>query len=154
MKSNTFPFWMMAATIFLAVGIIVFGVSLYVDPSVFLENMEFDSDNIRFIAHRWAGSLVAIGIAMLIALVSQSISMLKITMAVFCIMNLQDTIIGFSYDDNTLMVRSFLSCVLAAFLVFILNGMKPKRKRRRFLKLDENSAAKSSSNSSSDDDDE
>ncbi|MBU3676271.1 MAG: hypothetical protein FGM54_03690 [Chitinophagaceae bacterium] len=150
MKNKVFPFWMMAATIFLAVSIIVFGISLYVDPSIFLDKIEFEGDSIKFIAHRWAGALMAIGISMLIALLSQSISMLKITMAVFCLMNLQDTIIGFAYDDNTLMVRSFLSCVLAAFLVFILNGMKPKRKRHRFLKLDDNATASKSATSDED----
>ena len=137
MKNNVFPFWMMAATLFLAISILVLGVSLYVQPTIFIENIIFDDDDINFMAHRWAGTLIAIGLSMLIAMALQSISMLKITMAIFCMINLQDTIIGFAYDNNNLMVRSFLFCVLAAFVVFILNGMKPKRKRMRFLKVEE-----------------
>lgn len=147
MKNNVFPFWMMATTLFLAISIIVFGITLYLDPSIFLEK-NYDGESIQFISNRWAGSLLALGISMLIALVLQSISMLKITMVILCIMNLQDTIIGFAYDNDTLMVRSFLSCVLAVFMVFILNGMKPKRKRHRFLKLDENGSSASKSNTS------
>ena len=63
--------------------------------------------------------------------------MLKLSMATYCIVTLQDSVLGFAYDDTGLMVRSFIFCVLAAFIVFIANGMKRKRKRMRFLKTTE-----------------
>jgi hypothetical protein len=96
--------------------------------------MYLDSESMQMLSQRYAAVLLALGISILIALFTQSISMLKITMATYCIITLQDTVMGFAYDDTGLMIRSFIFCVLAAFIVFIANGMKPKRKRMRFLK--------------------
>jgi hypothetical protein len=101
--------------------------------------MHFDSDSMLMLSQRFAAVLLALGISIFIALFMQSISMLKITMASYCIITLQDTVIGFAYDDTGLMIRSFIFCVLAAFIVFISNGMKPKRKRMRFLRTNNES---------------
>lgn len=134
MKSNIFPFWMTAASVFIAVNILVTGLTLYFNPVIFFENMDFESDNMLFLSQRLAALLIALGISIIISIVMQSVSMLKLSMATYCIVTLQDTVLGFAYDDTGLMVRSFIFCVLAAFIVFIANGMKRKRKRLRFLK--------------------
>jgi hypothetical protein len=134
MKSNVFPFWMIAASGFIALNILVLAIILFFDPSIFLKQMYLDSESMQMLSQRYAAVLLALGISILIALFTQSISMLKITMATYCIITLQDTVMGFAYDDTGLMIRSFIFCVLAAFIVFIANGMKPKRKRMRFLK--------------------
>lgn len=137
MKSNIFPFWMTAASVFIAVNILVTGLTLYFNPVIFFENMDFESDNMLFLSQRLAALLIALGISIIISIVMQSVSMLKLSMATYCIVTLQDTVLGFAYDDTGLMVRSFIFCVLAAFIVFIANGMKRKRKRMRFLKTTE-----------------
>ena len=134
MKSNIFPFWMTAASVFIAVNILVTGLTLYFNPVIFFENMDFESDNMLFLSQRLAALLIALGISIIISIVMQSVSMLKLSMATYCIVTLQDTVLGFAYDDTGLMVRSFIFCVLSAFIVFIANGMKRKRKRLRFLK--------------------
>ena len=134
MKSNIFPFWMTAASVFIAVNILVTGLTLYFDPVIFFENMDFESDNMLFLSQRLAALLIALGISIIISIVLKSVSMLKLSMATYCIVTLQDTLLGFAYDDTGLMVRSFIFCILAAFIVFIANGMKRKRKRLRFLK--------------------
>lgn len=139
MKKNIFPFWMTAASVFIAVNVLVVGITLYVDPIIFFENMDFESKNMLFLSQRLAAILIALGGAILISLLLQSVSMLKLSMAAYCIVTLQDTVLGFAYDDTGLMVRSFIFCVLAAFIVFIANGMKRKRKRMRFLKSTDSS---------------
>jgi hypothetical protein len=139
MKSNVFPFWMIAASGFLALNVLVLALTLYFNPSIFFNSMHFDSDSMLMLSQRFAAVLLALGISIFIALFMQSISMLKITMASYCIITLQDTVIGFAYDDTGLMIRSFIFCVLAAFIVFISNGMKPKRKRMRFLRTNNES---------------
>lgn len=150
MRSNVFPFWMIAASGFLALNVLVLSSTLFFDPSIFFNTMHFDSNSMLMLSQRLAAVLLALGISILIALFMQSISMLKITMASYCIITLQDTVIGFAYDDTSLMIRSFIFCVLSAFIVFIANGMKPKRKRMRFLKTN-NDSKKQSGN---DEDDE
>jgi hypothetical protein len=137
MKSNIFPFWMTAASVFIAINILVTGLTLYFNPVIFFENMDFESDNMLFLSQRLAALLIALGLSIIISIVMQSVSMLKLSMATYCIVTLQDTVLGFAYDDTGLMVRSFIFCVLAAFIVFIANGMKRKRKRMRFLKTTE-----------------
>lgn len=139
MRSNIFPFWMTAASGFLALNVLVLSSTLFFDPSIFFNSMHFDSESMSMLSQRLAAVLLALGISIFIALFMQSISMLKITMASYCIITLQDTVIGFAYDDTGLMVRSFIFCVLSAFIVFIANGMKRKRKRMRFLKTNNES---------------
>lgn len=139
MKSNIFPFWMIAASGFIALNVLVLALTLYFDPSIFFSRMHFDSDSMLMLSQRFAAVLLALGISIFIALFMQSVSMLKITMASYCIITLQDAVIGFAYDDTGLMIRSFIFCVLAAFIVFISNGMKRKRKRMRFLKTNNES---------------
>ncbi len=128
---------MTAASVFIAINILVTGLTLYFNPVIFFENMDFESDNMLFLSQRLAALLIALGLSIIISIVMQSVSMLKLSMATYCIVTLQDTVLGFAYDDTGLMVRSFIFCVLAAFIVFIANGMKRKRKRMRFLKTTE-----------------
>lgn len=145
MKSNIFPFWMLAASVFLAVNVLVLSISLYVNPAIFFNNMNFESDSMLILSQRLAAVLLALGISIIVALVMQSVSMLKLSMATYCIVTLQDTVLGFAHDDTGLMVRSFIFCVLAAFIVFISNGMKRKRRPRRFLKTQSSSSTASDS---------
>ena len=136
---------MLAASVFLAVNVLVLSISLYVNPAIFFNNMNFESDSMLILSQRLAAVLLALGISIIVALVMQSVSMLKLSMAAYCIVTLQDTVLGFAHDDTGLMVRSFIFCVLAAFIVFISNGMKRKRRPRRFLKTQSSSSTASDS---------
>lgn len=136
---------MLAASVFLAVNVLVLSISLYVNPAIFFNNMNFESDSMLILSQRLAAVLLALGISIIVALVMQSVSMLKLSMATYCIVTLQDTVLGFAHDDTGLMVRSFIFCVLAAFIVFISNGMKRKRRPRRFLKTQSSSSTASDS---------
>lgn len=141
MKNNIFPFWMTAASVFISINILILSLTLFVDPAIYFEKLSFENENMFVITFRLAAVLAALGLSVLIALFLQSVSMLKIAMVVYCLITLQDTVIGFAYDDTGLMIRSFIFCVLAAFITFILNGMKPKRKRARFLKTTTNTSS-------------
>lgn len=125
---------MIAASVFISINILVLGISLYFDPSIFLDKVIIENDSLIILAQRLAACLIAVGIGVLIALFMQSVSMLKLAMSISCIITLQDTILGFAHDDLSLMIRSFFFCVLASFVLFIANGLKRKRKRVRFLK--------------------
>lgn len=151
MKNNIFPFWMIAAAVFIAINFLVLGISLYVSPSVLFNEIIIENDNVLILSHHIAASFIGIGIAVIVALFMQSVSMLKLSMTVCCIITLQETILGFAHDDTSLMVRSFVFCVLAAFILFISNGLKRKRKRLRFLKTNDSTSNKSSVDTDDDD---
>ena len=135
---------MIAASGFIALNVFVFSITLYVNPSIFFDKLNFESDSTLILSQRFAAILLALGISIVVALVMQSVSMLKLSMATYCIVTLQDAVLGFAHDDTSLMVRSFIFCVLAAFIVFISNGMKRKRKPRRFLKTQQGTSISSS----------
>lgn len=134
---------MIAASGFLALNIFVFSITLYFNPAIFYGKLNFENETMLMLSQRFAAVFLALGISIIIALVMQSVSMLKLCMATYCIVTLQETILGFAHDDTSLMIRSFIFCVLAAFIVFISNGMKRKRKPRRFLKTQGTSVSSS-----------
>ena len=151
MKNNIFPFWMTAASVFIAINILILSITLFADPAIYFEKLSFEDENMFMITLRLAAVFAALGLSVLLALFLQSVSILKITMIIYCLITLQDTVIGFSFDDTGLMIRSFIFCVLSAFIMFMLNGMKRKRKRVRFLKTTSDTS-RTISNDDQDDD--
>ena len=69
----------------------------------------------------WAARQIAIAVIIAYSLFKQSASMLKIALAAYCLMNLQDVLIGIFHSDAGLAVGAAVFCTLSALMIFTLN---------------------------------
>ena len=127
-NTSTIPKWITVISGFISLLGLFVGCSLYISPATFIPNIDFSSADIKYLTNMWAARQIAIAGIIGYSLFRQSVSMLKISLIAYSIMNVQDIFIGVSKSDNGLIIGATVACVLASTIVFILS----KRKKREY----------------------
>lgn len=112
--------WIRIVAILIALLALFVGVSLYVSPASFIEHTDFTVKEILFLAHMWAARQIAIGLVVGYAAIVKSVPMLKITLAAYCLMNLQDVAIGIYMQDTGLAAGAAFFSLLSMWMIFSL----------------------------------
>lgn len=103
-----------------ALGIFV-GLSLYLSPGTFIQGVDFNDSGTRYLAHMWAARQIAIASALGFAALKKSRPMLSIVLAAYCVMNVQDALIGVQRGDTGLAGGATFFCLLSVGMVYRLN---------------------------------
>ena len=114
------PAWITIISGLIALLGLFVGASLYLSPGTFIPNIDFTSANIRYLTEMWAARQIAIAAIIGYSVVRQSIPMLKISLAAYSIMNVQDAIIGVTLPDKGLIIGATVVLLLSAFMIYIL----------------------------------
>ncbi len=123
--SNLAPKWIIAVSSFISVVGLFVGISLYVSPGTFIENVDFSSVGTRYLAYMWAARQIAIAAIIGFSLVRRSAVMLKVSLLAYCLMNIQDVAIGIWLGDTGLVVGASIFTLLSGLMILVLSK-KPK----------------------------
>ena len=115
------PKWISLISILIsAMGIFV-GCSLYLTPGTFIKNIDFSSPDIRYLTNMWAARQIAIAAIIGYSLIRRSAVMLSVALIAYCLMNVQDVIIGISRAETGLIIGASVACALSASMIVVLS---------------------------------
>ena len=90
---RSIPRWISIVSLLIsALGLFV-AVSLYLNPSAFIKDVDFSSHGSRFLGNMWAARQSSLAF-IVGAAAPDSAPMLHIALVAYCLMNIQDAIIG------------------------------------------------------------
>ena len=119
--NRSIPKWIVVVSILItALGLFV-GFSLYLSPGTFIENVDFSSKWTRYLTNMWAARQIAIAAIIGYSLLRRSTVMLKVSLIAYCLMNIQDVLIGLSLGDNGLIIGASLFCIVSGSMIFVLS---------------------------------
>jgi hypothetical protein len=123
-NKNQIPKWMKVIT-FLMSGLAIFvGFSLYISPGKFIPEVDFSSPNIKFLADMWGARQIALGLVILYSGFKNNPVMLKTSLLVYFIMNIQDVGIGIFKSDPGLYIGAGFFTLLSGFLIYTLSRLE------------------------------
>jgi hypothetical protein len=114
------PKWISIVSFLIALLALFVGCSLYLSPATFIEGIDFSSPNIKFLANMWAARQIAIGGVIAFSVLKKSSQMLMISLSAYCLMNIQDAIIGILKSDSGLAIGASFFCLLSASMILVL----------------------------------
>ena len=118
---NSLPKWIMAVSGLISLLGLFVGVSLYVSPDTFIDNVDFSLTGSRYLAYMWAARQTAIGAIIGFSLVRKSAVMLRISLIAYCLMNIQDVGIGIWLGDNGLTIGASLFSLISGSMIAIIS---------------------------------
>lgn len=124
LKDNTLnkkiPKWISVVSILITLLGLFVGISLYLSPNSFIQNVDFSATGVSFLIGMWAARQIAIAAIIGYSVIKQSAPMLKISLIAYALMNLQDIAIGVSRSDSGLIVGAFIFGTLSISMIIIL----------------------------------
>lgn len=121
--TGAIPKWILIVSISIALLALFVGCSLYLSPATFIPGIDFSSPNIKFLANMWAARQIAIGGIIVFSAFKKSKQMLMISLAAYCLMNVQDAIIGIFKNDSGLAIGASFFCLLSASMILGLRKL-------------------------------
>lgn len=115
------PKWIVIVSALIAALGLFVGLSLYYSPGTFIENVDFSSQWTRYLTNMWAARQIAIVAIIGYSLFRRSHVMLKVSLIAYCLMNIQDALIGVSLSDSGLMIGATIACVLSGSMIWVLS---------------------------------
>jgi hypothetical protein len=89
-------------------------------PGTFIPGIDFSKPEINYLTQMWAARQIAIAGIIGFSLIRKSPVMLSVSLLAYCIMNLQDLIIGISRADYGLAGGASFFFILPALMIFVL----------------------------------
>jgi len=120
MSQDSIPKWILIVCGLICLLGLFVGGSLYVSPGTFIPNVDFSSKGVQFLANMWAARQIAIAGIIGFSLLRKSVSMLRISLGAYVVMNVQDALIGVCGKDPGLAIGATFFGVLAGFMCFRL----------------------------------
>jgi hypothetical protein len=102
------------------------GGSLYVAPAKFVPNVDFAATGANYLARMWAARQIAIAAIIGYALFRRSAVMLQVALIAYCLMTLQDAVIGISSGDPGVIIGSAVAGLLSASMIVVLSKRNSK----------------------------
>jgi hypothetical protein len=120
MKNREIPLWITLLSFAMsALGLFV-GYSLYFNPAPFLKDVDLQAKGAMYLVDMWAARQVALAAILALSAFLGKRWMLVACLGIYCLMNIQDTWIGFTYHMNDLLAGASFFCLLSGTLVAIL----------------------------------
>ena len=123
--NSSLPKWITIVSGLLSLLGIFVGISLYLSPGTFIENVDFSTLGSRYLANMWAARQIAIAAIIAFSLFRKLAIMLRISLIAYCLMNVQDVGIGLWMGDNGLTIGASVFCLISASMIVILSKKAP-----------------------------
>ena len=118
---KSIPKWILIVSgFFLLLGLIVSSTLIF-SPHSALQTVDLNAKGVNYLIQMWAARQFAVGFIFGFATLKKSAPMLTIAYIFFFVMNIADTIIGFSQNDNGLIIGASIMCVIASTMLYFLN---------------------------------
>jgi hypothetical protein len=117
---NKIPLWIRIVSSLIALLGLFVGISLYVSPGTFIPDIDFSRPEASYLTQMWAARQIAIAGIIVFSLIKRSSAMLSVSLLAYCMMNLQDLIIGISKADYGLAGGASFFFVLPAVMMMVL----------------------------------
>lgn len=114
------PLWIRIVSGLIALLGIFVGISLYLSPGTFMPEIDFTATGIHYLAQMWGARQIAIAGIIVFSVMRNSAPMLIVSLLAYCIMNLQDILIGFLRQDYGLAGGASFFFLLPALMIVVL----------------------------------
>src|SRR5262245_59049512 len=115
--ATSIPKWISIVSFLIALLGLFVGFSLYISPATFIPGIDFSSTDIRFLTNMWGARQIAIAAVIAVSVIKKSVPMLLISLTAYCMMNLQDVVIGIMRSDMGLAIGSSFFGLLSASMI-------------------------------------
>ena len=115
------PLWITIVSGFIAAMGLFVGCSLYLSPGTFIPGIDFTANGAAYLSQMWGARQIAIAGIIAYSLARQSSPMLEVSLLAYCLMNIQDTVIGYSKGDPGLLIGASATTVLTGVMVYVLS---------------------------------
>ena len=120
---NSIPKWILIISgLFCLLGLIVSSTLIF-SPQSALQTVDLKAKGVGYLVHMWAARQFSVGFIFGFATYKKSVPMLIIAYIFFLVMNIADTIVGFSQNDNGLIIGAIVMCVIASIMLHFLNRL-------------------------------
>jgi hypothetical protein len=110
------PRWISIVSLLIsALGLFVAG-ALYLNPEAFIKDVDLSSQGTRFLANMWAARQSSLAFIVGSATIKKAAPMLHIALVAYCLMNIQDAIIGARRGDTSLVIGATFFSVLTGYM--------------------------------------
>lgn len=116
----TAPRWIRVVSFLIALLGVFVACSLYLAPAPFLPGVDLAAEGALFLVAMWAARQLAIALALGFAAWRGSPVMLAIVLGIYCLMNIQDALIGVWRGDTGLLIGAAFFTVLSGSMVAML----------------------------------
>ena len=121
MSQDQIPKWIsIIGGLICLLGLLV-GCSLYLSPGTFIKDVDFSLGGTRYLANMWGARQIAIAAIIGISIFRKSAPMLQISLLAYCLMNIQDAVIGIIRGDQGLIIGATVVTVLTGYMSFRLS---------------------------------
>ena len=114
------PLWIRIVSGLIALLGIFVGISLYISPETFMPDIDFRATGTHYLAQMWGARQIAIAGIIAFSVVRHSSPMLMVSLLAYCIMNVQDLVIGISKQDYGLAGGASFFFLLPAIMIMVL----------------------------------
>ncbi len=120
MAKTSLPMWIrVVSSLISALGLFV-GASIYLSPATFMPHIDFAANGADYLSQMWAARQVAIAGLMAWSCLRASPKGLQTTLAIYCVMNIQDAAIGARIGDTGLLVGASFFGALTGLMAWRL----------------------------------
>ncbi|MBK8289946.1 MAG: hypothetical protein IPK96_02320 [Flammeovirgaceae bacterium] len=118
---KSIPKWILIVSGFFSLLGLIVSSTLIFSPQSALQTVDLNAKGVNYLIQMWAARQFAVGFIFGFATLKKSAPMLTIAYIFFFVMNIADTIIGFSQNDNGLIIGASIMCVIASTMLYFLN---------------------------------
>ena len=120
---NSIPKWILiVSALFCLLGLIVSSTLIF-SPQSALQTVDLKAKGVGYLIYMWAARQFSVGFIFGFATYKKSVPMLIIAYIFFLVMNIADAIIGFSQNDNGLIIGAIVMCFIASIMLYFLNRL-------------------------------
>ena len=120
---KSIPKWILIVSVlFCLLGLIVSSTLIF-SPQSALQTVDLKAKGVGYLIAMWAARQFSVGFIFGFATYKKSVPMLIIAYIFFLVMNIADTIIGFSQNDSGLIIGAIVMCIIASTMLYFLNRL-------------------------------
>lgn len=121
---QSLPKWILIVSGLFAIMEIMVSVSLFFSPQSVLETVDLNAKGVDYLIYMWATRQFALGVIFAFATLKRSTPMLTLAYIFLLVMFLGDFFIGFSQNNNSLIIAAVVMCIISSAMIYMLNKRK------------------------------
>ena len=115
------PIWLLIVSALFALLGFTVTATLCFTPHEVLPNVDLSANGVQYLIYMWAARQLSVGFIFAYATFKKSGVMLSLAYIFFLVMNIADCFIGFTQNDNGLIIGALVMCVIASGMLYFLN---------------------------------
>ena len=118
---KSIPKWILTVSGLFCLLALIVSSTLIFSPQSALQTVDLKAKGVDYLINMWAARQFSVGFIFGFSTYKKSVPMLTISYIFFLVMNIADAIIGYSQNDNGLIIGAIVMCVIASTMLYFLN---------------------------------